>query len=232
MNMLGSMTVTQSRWHTDGGGRQADGCEAAPWRSDRYRTDWRGRAVFWNLESRRVSHKMVFGHVDFSRTGFAVGTDLLHSFWVFCLFVIFMFYQIWLVLFSSIVCIVYILSVAIFFYEQIAWKVVPYVCLLSVMHILSNVINGTYTFILLNCFPIFQVKFSHWGRPNMRPEGLVISPHEGDSPWWTEMGSHVISPRDEKVPCGFLGNTSRHTGVGEEDGRYFSDVTRQVSGSI
>ena len=51
----------------------------------------------------------------------------------------------------------------------------------------------------------------------MRPEGLVISPHEGDSPRWTEMGSHVISPSDEKVPCGFLGNTSRHTGVGEED---------------
>lgn len=51
----------------------------------------------------------------------------------------------------------------------------------------------------------------------MRLRVLVISPHKADPPQWTEAGSHVISPGDEKMPCGFLGNTSRHTGVGKED---------------
>ena len=51
----------------------------------------------------------------------------------------------------------------------------------------------------------------------MRLKVLVISPHKADPPRWTEAESHVISPSDEKMPCGFLGNTSRHTGVGKED---------------
>lgn len=51
----------------------------------------------------------------------------------------------------------------------------------------------------------------------MRLRVLVISPHKADPPRWTEAGSHVISPSDENMPCGFLGDTSRHTGVGKED---------------